>query len=113
MINYFEINDLPCQHAYANQFGKDGKMGDYNLISSNQDPLGTWPKSLSENEVFHVLEFVKQFEREAYVRGRADEEKAAKIYINEMKARYEAIIDKLNRDLESIGTQLDLIEQEN
>ena len=95
MAEYREANNLPCQQAYANAFAENGVYADYNVISKDQEVLGTLPKSLKENEVFHVLDFIKKYEKDAYIQGREDGITHAQIYINEMKTRYEGMVAQL------------------
>jgi len=98
--------DLTLQGAYANQFTRDGVRGDYNLISSKQEPLGQWPKKLNDAEVFQLLEFARGFELEAYDLGVKEERDRATAYINEMKRRHENLLAEIRRENERLAEKL-------
>jgi len=100
------INNLPMQQAYVNTFMEQGVQGDYNIISKDQEPLGSWPKTLGDKNIHPMLKFVRKFEKEAYLKGRADEEQKAICYINEMKQRYEAKIEEILTVNEKLADKL-------
>lgn len=107
--------DLPLQNAYANQFSENGQKTNWCLISSDQRPLGEWPKELNESQFFHILDFVRKYELNAYEIGRNDELIKAKAYINEMKKQYEHILKELRDENTKLATKLEelIIGQEN
>jgi len=102
-----QINNLPMQQAYVNTFMEKGVQGDYNVISKDQEPLGTWPKSLGDKNIHPMLKFVREYEKGAYLRGREDEETKAICYINEMKKRYEEKISEILLANERLANKLE------
>ena len=97
---------LSLQQAYANQFTNNGIKGEYNIIDKDQNSLGSWPKSMNESEVFHVLDFARKFEKLAYEQGIEDERVHAQAYINEMKQRYEEKIAEILEANEKLANKL-------
>lgn len=100
------VNNLPMQQAYVNAFTEQGMQGDYNVVSKDQEPLGNWPRSLGDKNIHPMLKFVRKFEKDAYLKGRADEEQKAICYINEMKKSYEKKIDEILAANEKLADKL-------
>lgn len=107
-----QVKELPLQHAYVNAFAEDGIQGDYNVISKDQQHLGTWAKSLGDRNIHPMLKFAKKYEKEAYLKGRADEEEKAKAYILVMKQKYESMLKEAKELNISLAKQLTILEKE-
>jgi hypothetical protein len=104
------MNDLTLKSVYANQFGVGPDRTDWNIITKEQIKIGEWPKSLNEQEFFHVLDFARKYELEAYEKGVADEKMRTSAYLHEFKRRYDLLVRDLSDANERLAAKLaDLI----